>query len=822
MFDTTLRSIDLPILGMTCANCATTVERVLKKTPGVSVAAVNYANERASAEFDPAQVSAAQLIERVRNAGYNVATAKADLPLLGMTCANCANTIERTLKKMPGMVAATVNYATERASVEYVPGAVGIADMVSAVRKAGYDVVTTAADDAEQNLDAEAQARTAEIDARWRRVIVGFLFGVPSLILGMSRDFGLLEGLIPHDFLHGPPFHWLLFALALPVQTYVGWPFFTHAYKAIRNGAANMDVLVALGSGVAFIYSLFVTIFNTGGHVYFETAALILALISVGKWIEAKAKGRTSEAIKHLINLRPKTARVERGLEEVEIPISRLGIGDVVVVRPGERIPTDGVVMAGASSVDESVITGESVPRDKRPGDPVTGASINKEGVLRIEATRVGRDTALAQIIRLVEQAQGSKAPIQALADRVSAIFVPAVLVITLLTYIVTVVTTQQFETALINAVAVLVIACPCALGLATPTAIVVGMGRGAENGILFKNSEALERASELGVIALDKTGTLTRGEPALVAHQPALGSALDADAVLRLAASVERSSEHPLAQAIVTAASGLRMKLTAVEAFAAIPGRGVSARIGAQIVLVGNPRLMEQSGIPIPSADAEQIAAWQTEGRTVMLLAVDGALAGLFAVADTIKAESPVAVAALREMGMKVVMITGDNPRAAKAIAAQVGIDDIEAEVLPEQKAEVIKRLQALPPAAGKRAGVAMVGDGINDAPALAQADVGAAMGTGTDVAIEAADITLMGGDLRKLPQAIRLSRAIVRGIRQNLFWAFFYNVILIPVAAVGVFQQYGPILAAGAMAFSSLFVVSNSLRLKRVNLGR
>jgi Cu+-exporting ATPase len=822
MTESTLRSIDLPITGMTCANCATTVERVLRKTPGVSGAAVNYANERASAQFDPAQVSASALIERVRNAGYNVATAKADLPLLGMTCANCANTIERTLKKMPGMAMASVNYASERASVEYVPGAVGIADMVAAVRRAGYDVVTAAAEENGQDLDAEGLARAADIDARWRRVVVGFLFGVPSIVLAMGRDFGLLNNLIPMTFLHSSAFHWLLFALALPVQIYVGYPFFTHAYKALRNGAANMDVLVSLGSGAAFLYSLYVTVFNTGGHVYFETAALILALISVGKWIEAKAKGRTSEAIKHLVNLRPKTARVMRDGAEVEIPASRLTIGDLVVVRPGERIPTDGVVVSGGSSVDESVITGESVPRDKRPGDSVTGATINKEGALRIEATRVGRDTALAQIIRLVEQAQGSKAPIQALADRVSAIFVPAVLVIALLTYIANILITQSFETALVNAVAVLVIACPCALGLATPTAIVVGMGRGAENGILFKNSESLERASALTTIALDKTGTITRGEPALVERVAAFGSVLASDEVLRLAASVEKASEHPLAQAIVRAAAELKLKLAPAEGFAAIAGRGVSARVGELTALVGSPRFMDLAGVAIAPGDAERIRAWEGQGRTVMALALDGALAGLFAVADTIKSESPAAVASMRAQGMQVVMITGDNPRAARAIADQVGIAEIEAEVLPEQKSEVIKRLQAASASSDGRARVvAMVGDGINDAPALAQADIGVAMGTGTDVAIEAADITLMGGDLRKLPQAVRLSKAIVRGIRQNLFWAFFYNVILIPVAAVGVFAQYGPILAAGAMAFSSLFVVSNSLRLKHVSLG-
>ncbi|MBX7212809.1 MAG: heavy metal translocating P-type ATPase [Thermoflexales bacterium] len=811
---TALRSLDLPITGMTCANCATTVERVLRKTPGVSGAAVNYANERATAQFDPSQVSAAALIERVQQAGYGVATAHAELPILGMTCANCANTVERTLKRMPGMVGAGVNYANERASVEYVPGAVSLSDMIGAVRNAGYDVVTASTEDESGGLDAEARARQDEIDLRWRRVIVGFLFGLPLLVLGMGRDFGLLNNLLPMSFLHGPAFHWLLFALALPVQVYVGWPFVVHAYKALRNGAANMDVLVALGSGAAFLYSVVVTVFNTGGHVYFETAALILALISIGKWLEAKAKGRTSETIKRLINLRPKTARVERDGAEIDVPVSRLSIGDLIVVRPGERIPTDGVVVGGASSVDESVITGESVPRDKRVGDPVTGASVNKEGALRIEATRVGRDTALAQIIRLVEQAQGSKAPIQALADRVSAIFVPAVLVLALLTFIGNALITRNLEGALINAVAVLVIACPCALGLATPTAIVVGMGRGAEKGILFRNSEALERAASLRTVALDKTGTLTRGEPALVAHQAAAGSQIDADDLLRLAASAEKGSEHPLARAIVNAAEGAQLPLARAEAFSALPGRGVTASIDGRTVLVGNARLMSTSNVAIAPANQAVIAEWESAGRTAMALAVDGVLTGLFAVADTLKPESADAVRELGGLGIASVMVTGDNARAAATIARQAGIARVEAEVLPGDKAAIVTRLQ------GSGQGVAMVGDGINDAPALAQADVGIAMGAGADVAIEAAGVTVVGGDLRKLPQLVTLARATLRTIRQNLFWAFFYNVILIPVAAVGVFQQYGPILAAGAMAFSSLFVVSNSMRLKNVRL--
>lgn len=837
-----MNAIELPIAGMTCANCANTVERVLRKTPGVAEASVNFAAERAAVTFDPAQVSPSQLVERVRAAGYDVPLAHATLPVVGMTCANCANTIERVVRKLPGVAEALVNFAAERVTVDYLPGAASIAEIVAAIRKAGYDVPSqAAATDQASPLEVERAARRAEIADRRRRLIVGLLFALPAFALSMSRDLGLLAALFGPNFApmtgvmagHSMPEHiainWILFALAVPVQLYTGWPYYRHGYQALRNGAPNMDVLVALGSSVAFGYSAWVVLSGSGEHVYFETSAMILALISVGKYLEARAKGRTGAAIERLLGLTPKTARVLRQRvtaegeadEEVEMPIAQIAIGDVIVARPGERIAADGVVIAGRSAVDESMVTGESVPRDKQPGDPVIAGTLNKEGVLRYEAARVGQDTMLAQIVRLVEQAQGSKAPIQTLADRISAVFVPAVLVIAALTFAAWLLLSGDFQRAMINAVAVLVIACPCALGLATPTALMVGMGKGAELGILFKNGAALEQAAKIGVVAFDKTGTLTEGKPAVA---EAIGFAgATPESALALAASAERNSEHPLAQAVVAAAEARRLPVTPAERFQALPGRGVTAIVanGAtlagthHLVAVGNLRLMQAQGVAVDGQAAQAVARLQAEGRTVMLIAVDGMLVGAIGLMDTPRPEAQVGVAELRRRGIHTVMLTGDNAAAAQAVARAVGVDEYIAEVLPADKAAKIAALQA----AG-RGKVAMVGDGINDAPALAQADVGIAIGAGTDVAIEAAGVTLMRNDLRGVAQAFDLARLTVRGIRQNLFWAFFYNTLLIPVAALGVFQQYGPILAAGAMAFSSLFVIGNSLRLRWARL--
>jgi Cu+-exporting ATPase len=821
-------TIDLPVTGMTCANCARAIERALKRTDGVTSAAVNYAAESAQIEFDPAVASPAALIERVRAAGYDVVSAHADLPVLGMTCANCARAIERALRKLPGITEAAVNYASERAAVTYVPGLVGVRDMVAAVRKAGYDVPTAAGAGADRATaeDAHQAARELEAADRRRRMLFGMAFAVPAFLISMSRDFGLLAMLFGPDFAsmdasmmtagHVMPaaytaVNWLLAALTLPVMVYTGAPFFTHGIKSLRSGSANMDVLVSLGSGTAFVWSVLILLGLYAGHVYFETAAVILALISAGKYLEARAKGRTGAAIRKLLDLAPKTARVERDGVEQDVPVDAVAIGDVLTARPGERIAVDGVVIAGHSAVDESMLTGESVPVDKKPGDRVIGATINKEGALKYEAVAIGRDTALARIVQLVERAQGSRAPIQALADRVSAIFVPVVIVIAAATFLGWLLLAgASFETAMINAVAVLVIACPCALGLATPTAIMVGMGAGAGRGILFKTSTALERAADVRSAVLDKTGTVTEGRPA-VSEVRVFGDESE-DEFLRVVAGAERQSEHPLAQAIVREAEARGLKSASAVGFVAVPGKGVSAQVGERFVSVGNAKLMQQQGVAIDSSAQQMLDAMTESGRTMMFVAMDGVLRGLIGLSDQPKRGAADAVRALHALGVRATLLTGDNARAASAVAKQVGIEDVIADVLPGEKAAVVQRLQR----AANGGAVAMIGDGINDAPALAQADVGMAIGGGADVAIEAADVTLLGGDVAHVPAAIHLARSTVRAIRQNLFWAFFYNVILIPAAALGLFHQYGPILAAGAMAFSSLFVVGNSLRLR------
>lgn len=809
------KNVTLPVTGMTCANCALNIEKNVKKLPGVKEANVNFASEQAAIAFESDQIETEDIIKKIEDVGYGVAKATVEFPVTGMTCANCAMTIERTLnKKVPGVVQASVNFAAERVLVQYIPSMTNMDEMITAIEKAGYGAIRP--DDALEGEDAELAARKAEIRNQTRKFLVGLLFTTPLFFLSMGRDFGLIG-----PWSYAIWVNWLFWALATPVQFYTGWDYYTGGLKSLKNKSANMDVLVAMGSSVAYFYSLAVLLYpSIGKHVYFETSAVIITLIKLGKMLEARTKGRTGGAIRRLMGLRPKTATISEEGKEKEIPLSQVEVGDVVIVRPGESVPVDGVVLDGESAVDESMLTGEPIPVDKGAGDKITGGTINGEGRLKFEATAVGKDTALARIIRLVQEAQGSKAPIQALADRVAAVFVPGVIGIAFLTFILWWAIGGEFVSAMIRLVAVLIIACPCALGLATPTAIMAGTGKGAEKGMLFKNSEALEMATKLNSIVLDKTGTITLGKPSVVNVNNFDSTTKNEVELLRLAASVERGSEHPLGRAIVREAEQRGMDLFEPEAFKATRGQGVQARVNGREIRVGKPDWFDDvSGVNQDDARA-QTRALQDEGKTVMNVVVDGKLAGLIAVADTLKPESKEAIGELHKQRLQVVMLTGDNMQTARAIASEVDIDEIFAEVRPEEKSAKIKELQQK----GKKVG--MVGDGINDAPALAQADVGVAIGTGTDVAIETGDVILASGNLLGVSKAIELSRKTMRTIKQNLFWAFFYNTALIPLAAGVLYpfeslpsplRQLHPILAALAMAVSSITVVSNSLRLYR-----
>jgi Cu+-exporting ATPase len=804
------------ITGMTCTTCAATIKKGLARTHGVEQADVNFASEKASIKYDPTKVNLAKIKDTVSQLGYGVATKKSIFPVGGMTCASCVARVEEALSSVPGVISANVNLASEKATVEYIEGA-AVADMRRAVKEAGYELGPEA-----QALEDVTTAAQREIRVLRNRFIIAVILAASIMALGW-----------------GPSFvgkSYLLWALATPVQFWAGWRFYRGAWGALKHRTSDMNTLIVVGTSVAYFYSMvaviFPGLFATGVvelHLYFDTSAAIIALILLGRFLEARARGRTSEAIKKLIGMQPKIALVIREGKEREIPVEEVQVGDLILVRPGERVPVDGIVRQGYSSIDESMITGESIPVEKKVGDEVIGATINKTGSLEIEATKVGKDTTLAHIVRMVEEAQGSKAPIQRLADVIASYFVPAVIGIAIVTFVVWyfVGPAPALTFAFLNFVAVLVIACPCALGLATPTAIMVGTGKGAEHGILIRNGEALERAHQINTVLLDKTGTLTRGEP--VVTDIISAHSFSQEEVLQLAASAEHNSEHPLGEAVVKAALEKKLELSPSSDFNAIPGQGIEAMVEGKKLFLGNLKLMKEQGFSLNGLEKEA-AELLEGGKTVMFLGWDSQVAGIVALADTLKPGAREALQALRKMGIETAMLTGDNRRTAEAIAREAGIDRVLAEVLPEHKAGEVKKLQE----EGKV--VAMVGDGINDAPALAQADIGIAIGTGTDVAVETGDITLISGDLTGVATAISLSKRTMRTIKQNLFWAFAYNTALIPIAAgvlylvfgnIGVpsglhfvLGEYGflnPILAAAAMAASSITVVSNSLRLRR-----
>ncbi|MBM4351224.1 MAG: copper-translocating P-type ATPase, partial [Deltaproteobacteria bacterium] len=804
-----LERIDLPVTGMSCASCAARIEKGLGSVEGVSQATVNFAAEKATVLFHPGQTDISNLIEKVKDLGYGARVEKVVLPIQGMTCASCVSKVEKSVRSLKGVLQVNVNLATERATIEYVPGVASIQDFKTAIQGAGYQILEVKEEDI---VEKERLAREAELSKlKWKFIIGAILLG-PILLLMYGA--GFLEKWIG---LSKETNFFIQFLLATPVQFWAGLQFYVGFWKATKHKTSDMNTLIAVGTSAAYLYSLIVTfsphLIMVKGlmlDAYFDTSAAIIVLILLGRFLEARAKGKTSEAIKKLIGLQPKTARIIRNGDEMDIPVSEVAPGDLVIVRPGEKIPVDGIVKEGHSSVDESMVTGESLPVEKKTGDGVIGATMNRTGTFRFEATRVGKDTVLAQIIRLVQEAQGSKPPIARMADVIASYFVPIVILIAIVTFIVWSLLGPHpaLTYAFLNFIAVLIIACPCALGLATPTSIMVGTGKGAENGILIRGAEALETAHQLNTIVLDKTGTLTRGEPSVTDVIESEG--FTKQEILILAASAEKGSEHPLGEAIVKEAKEENLNLLEPKNFEAIAGYGIEAMIDSREVLLGNLRLMEERKVRLNGllGKAEELSG---KGKTPMFLAVDGKAAGIIGVADTLKENSKEAVETLHRMGLEVVMLTGDNERTARAIADQIGIDRVLAEVLPEKKAEEVKRLQG----EGKRVG--MVGDGINDAPALAQADVGIAIGTGTDVAMESSDITLIGGDLRGVVTAIALSKATIRNIKQNLFWAFAYNTILIPVAAGALFPFFGvllnPIFAAGAMAFSSVTVVSNAL---------
>ena len=818
---------ELTVTGMTCASCVAHVEKAVNKLDGVASASVNLTTEKLSLQYDESKLSLETVQKAVEDAGYGLerktASTRVIVPVEGMTCASCVSHIEKAVGALKGVEAVSVNLATEKADITYEPSRVRLSSIKKAITDAGYTPLEI--DAAADAVDHDAERKQRETRTMWTKFIVAASASVPLLYLALGH---MIPGArIPLPSFVDPmssPLGYALAQIILVIPAIIaGNRFYRGGMKALWHRAPNMDSLIAIGTAAAVLYSVYNTVRIALGDVaavanlYFETAAVILALILLGKTLEAVSKGKTSQAIKKLMGLAPKTATVIHDGKETEIPISEVEVGDIVRVRPGEKVPVDGEVIEGYTSVDESMLTGESIPVEKKVGDTVTGASLNKNGAITFRATRVGSNTALAQIIKLVEQAQGSKAPIAQLADIVSGYFVPIVILIALLAGAAWLISGQSLAFSMTIFTAVLVIACPCALGLATPTAIMVGTGKGAENGILIKGGAALEATHRVQTIVLDKTGTVTEGKP--VVTDVTLVNGLSENALLQLAASAEKGSEHPLGDAIVQSAEARGLAALPLEKFQAIPGRGIEAQIEGKALLLGNGKLMAERGVALGTL-AEASAKLAENGKTPMFVAVNGAPAGIIAVADVPKESSAPAIAKLRGMGLEVVMLTGDNQRTAQAVARQVGVDRVFAEVLPQDKAETVKKIQA----EGRR--VAMVGDGINDAAALAQADIGIAIGSGTDVAIESADIVLMKSDLADVAGAIQLSKGTIRNIKQNLFWAFCYNVLGIPIAA-GLLHLFGgpllsPIFAAAAMSLSSVSVVSNALRLRGFRIRR